>query len=1099
MKNKHLFLWLPLGLGLALGIALLLDTPALAAPTSGTISGTVSSPFGYPLPGGTVVKLFQPGSESVYGQANANTANGAFSLGPVPNGLYVLKAVPPSGSGLTQSVPKWVSVIGAPVNVGEIALTTPQITGTVTVPDGSTLVTATVKVLIAGNLVIQNVPAPGGNFQIGGLLAGTYRLRAEPATDDPYWNSAPQTVTVPSSLSAPRARAPNQVVTLALTWANLWGYTKDSFGSPVANAQVRAINQTAPFRHQTDQSSPSGFWAVGGLSNGTYTLIAEPPLGAGGLMPPAPMTVTVPYASNPITLTFGFGPKVVTGTVKTNTNVPVNQAQVLARRVDKFGQADALTAADGSYQLQLSPGLWALTVQSITGTNPADWVYPLPPQLIRFQNNLNPETETQNFTVLTADAQVIGTVKMPDGSAPPFTVTVALHNGEGVGRRANVDANGAFSIRVPNDTYNVAVIPHDPQYLGPPVNPIVVPPNTTYDLGTLTLLAKDAAITGTVKDENGTGVEGIPVVAWRSGQPKAVQTQTGAGGIYVLAVSAGTWHVQPAPGPTNPYLYTGTGQDVTVSSGQTVSNVNFDVMIANAMIHGQLVNSSSQPINDAEGWAQAVQSGNPAVHKGAPIQAGKFDIYVPGGTYNVTAHLPAGSPYMSGAAKNVTVAAGGEVTITLQVLTENAAIAGALWNPRAQAVVSGVHGVVAAWADNNWAATHINAGNGTFRMDVAANLWHLGYRIDPNSGYVKLVEGKNVPVQAGQTAAVSLPIVPKDGTISGTVLGPDRNPLRGATVFADGLGPTIQNVWLKTYSRADGTFNLAVPNGLYRLGATVPMTTSIRPAQQLVNVPPNGTSSGHVLQFKTPDATVSGTLTVSTAGQNGTAIVWGWSRDGGTVHGRFPIANSTGVYSLNVISNTTWHLGAAFETATQYWFGRATVTLGTGNATQNITLNGPYPKAAPVVVTFDASQAQRITLADNTTIYIPAGAMPVSGTVTLRVVPIATLPHQHHANVYKYGYAFLATDSAGQPIEQNFNQDVVIGFSYTEAELAAQGISENALRPAYFSTTTNQWTFPDSYVVNTTANTVTMQIDHFTDFALVAGATVQIYMPIISR
>ena len=46
------------------------------------------------------------------------------------------------------------------------------------------------------------------------------------------------------------------------------------------------------------------------------------------------------------------------------------------------------------------------------------------------------------------------------------------------------------------------------------------------------------------------------------------------------------------------------------------------------------------------------------------------------------------------------------------------------------------------------------------------------------------------------------------------------------------------------------------------------------------------------------------------------------------------------------------------------------------------------------------------------------------------------------------------------------------------------GISESFLKPAYFSTTTNEWTFPESYVVDTEANRVVMQIDHFTDFAL---------------
>jgi hypothetical protein len=115
------------------------------------------------------------------------------------------------------------------------------------------------------------------------------------------------------------------------------------------------------------------------------------------------------------------------------------------------------------------------------------------------------------------------------------------------------------------------------------------------------------------------------------------------------------------------------------------------------------------------------------------------------------------------------------------------------------------------------------------------------------------------------------------------------------------------------------------------------------------------------------------------------------------------------------------------------------------------------------------------------------------------VAPIATLPHQRHANVYKYGYAFLATDSNGQPIEDHFNQDVIIGFTYDDAELYRLGIFEPKLKPAYYSTTTDHWTFPDSYAVDTDNNIVTMQIDHFTDFALTAGQPELVYLPLVFR
>jgi len=340
------------------------------------------------------------------------------------------------------------------------------------------------------------------------------------------------------------------------------------------------------------------------------------------------------------------------------------------------------------------------------------------------------------------------------------------------------------------------------------------------------------------------------------------------------------------------------------------------------------------------------------------------------------------------------------------------------------------------------------------------------------------------------------------------VLGPDGDPLAGAKVIADGIGPVVANLWLSTHSAEDGSFRLAVPHGNYHLGATIGVTdspstslrTSIKPALRLVSVPANGVSGGHVLQFRRPDATISGTVSISnTAGVTGTVFLWGWSEDDAFVTANVPVTNSLGSYSLDVISNTTWHLGAVYETPSQYWLAQEEVVLGTGGATQNLVLMGPHPKPAPVAVTFDASQPQRIHLADGTHIYIPAGAMPVEGLVTLHVVPIATLPHQRHANVYRYGYAFTAVDEEGQPITEHFNQDVVIGFAYDERELWYAGISEHFLKPAYFSTTTNEWAFPESYVVDTGGNRVVMQIDHFTDFALTGEPGFQVFLPLVLR
>ena len=947
---------------------------------------------------------------------------------------------------------------------------------------------------LADGHVIQRVQAASGAFAIGGLPAGGYTLQAFPTANLPYWKSERLPVNIQQATDELTAN-------LTLRDADLWGYTHDLDGDPVTGARVIAA-QTGRDR-QADWSNADGFWSIGGLEDGDVILTALPPWSRSGLLTPAPLEITLPGAANPYTLVLSTAPKIVVGSVDTNTGQPVFHARVIARSVTHPGQVEALTDAQGQYRLNLSTGLWALSVRREPDSSPADWVYPDPPAFVYFQFNTQPEERQQDFTVLMADAAVIGEIQMPDGSAPPFSVTVALRNDEGIGRRDETTVgDGAFEIAVPNGGYKVVIHPSDDGYLGPAIDPITVEPGATVDLGVMTLLARDAAISGVVRS-GGSGVEGIPVVAWRPGIPGSLHTTSGPDGQYSLAVAAGDWRIQPAPLHDQPYLYDGAGELVTLAAGELAENVDFDLLAADAVIVGTLVKENGELASDASGWATAYQAGAPQIHNGAPIENGLFSIHVPAGVYRVAALLPAGSPYTSSVEPQVTVGAGATVEVSLTVQQKSATIFGSLWDARNEDIVQGVDGVVGAWSGNNWVMAPIDAGTGLYRLGVSAGIWRVNFRIDPQANYARVSLPVNVALQNHQTAIVPLRVLEKDGAISGTVLAPDGSPVAGAKVIAHGVGPQLDGLWLKTTSAADGSFNLPVPAGLYRLGAVYNHPGWLQPGERLVNVPPGGASSGHRLQFRAPDATLSGILTDNNATEAGEAYVWAWTPEGAFNYGRFPLALNGGVasgpYELGVLTHSTWRLGAVFETNSQFWIGRTKVVVEGGDVVQDLVLEGPYLKPAPVVVTFDAAEPQYIRLADGTYIFIPAGAMPVDGQVTLRIVPLASLPHQRHAHLIRYGYAFLATDENGEPIEEHFNQDVVITFTYTDAELIAAHLVEAALKPAYYSTTTERWTFPDAYVIDPAANRVTMQIDHFTDYALTGEASQTIYLPMTFR
>ncbi len=808
----------------------------------------------------------------------------------------------------------------------------------------------------------------------------------------------------------------------------------------------------------------------------------------------------------PVIQPLDTGPKTVAGRVETSDGTPVANALVIAYRVNRFLRRSTLTGADGRYELQLAPGLWALRVEPTDSSEPAGWVYPREAQRVEFGFDDTAEKQEVNFTVLPAGASVAGVVAMPDGSVPPFPVVVSLRNGEGLGGRTLIRPDsGAFALTLPAGRYEVFIQPQNDGYAGPRVEPVTLRPGAKVDFGILKLLARSGVIEGVVRDEKGNPAAGMPVVAWQGDRADLFRTRTGDDGRYRLKVIPGVWHVRPAPGPDQPYLYVGRGQRVAVKPGETVAGIDFEVLAADATIAGVLVTEDGRPVLEIGGWATAESASEPKITAGGPIRAGKFKIHVPGGSYAVSVHLAPGTPYLPLGPVKAEVKSGETITVRVPVRLTEAAIRGALVDPRQdRQPVTGVAGRVTAWSGRRWATAPIRPESGSYRLRVAAGIWRLNYQIASDE-YVKLGGPANLPVEAGQTVAWPLPVTRRDGGIAGTVLDPDGRPLAGAVVMAQGLGGEIGRLRLHTRTDAGGRFRLALPHGRYRVGAPGGEPGWINPVDLMVGVAPGSVAGGLVLKFREPNAFLAGNLTVKNTSEEGNVVVWAWTERGAFNFGRFPVAQlgavdppqAGGPYRLGVIAGATWQIGAVFETDEAFWIARTRIEPVEGANPLDLVLEGPFLKPPPLAVTFDAAEAQRLVLADGTEIFIPAGALPAEGEVTLRIIPLASLPQQPHARVIRYGYAFHATDEAGRPLEERFNHHVVIRFPFNPGDLAGRWPH---LKPAYFSTTTNEWTIPVDFHIDPAQQVVVMEIDHFTDFALVEGVPVgEAYLPAVNR
>lgn len=783
---------------------------------------------------------------------------------------------------------------------------------------------------------------------------------------------------------------------------------------------------------------------------------------------------------------------------------PVANAQVIAYRVDQRHRVETSTDDTGAYRLELSPGLWSITVRPTAESAPANWVYPHDAQEVKFENDDVDEKQEVNFVVVPSSGVVFGEIILPNGESPEFSVEVALRNGEGIGRTfVTKPGDGSFELHLPPGRYDLLIHPKSDRFIGPDLDPILLRPGQELDLGKIKLIPLSATVNGHVLDDQGNGVAGIPVTAWHRGRTAVIKTETNDAGEYTLHLAAGGWHIQPAPGPNIPYLYLGEGKNIKLEAEQILNDIDFKLLPATSTIKGKLIDGDSNLVTVIEGWATAVNIEDHRIKAGGPVRDGLFSIHVPRGNYVISVELAPGTPYVVTERGKVAVEAGETAEVEIHVREKREMIVGALVDPRQNAnPVTGVRGKVGAWMGDRWATTHIDPETGTYKLPVSEGIWQVDYKIDPEN-YVKLGGAQNIPVPVNQTVRVPLPITKKDAGIKGTVYDPEGNPLPGAIVIFDGLTGEVKNLWLHTRTDENGNYRFALPYGRYRVGAVAGERSWINPVDLLVNIEPNSVEEDADLHFHLPNAKIIGRIVIPEAPASGDVLIYGWTERGGFnwVAAEVELdddGTARGEYSLPVVAGTVWHVGAIFENDDAYWTDEGTVKVEQDQETAilNLELNGPRVKPSPVVVVFDAAEPQRIELADGTVIFIPAGAMPVDGDVTLRVDPIARLPHQRHARILKYGYAIHATDADGRPIEESFNHNVLIQFPFDQDGLRG---SAQELKPAYFSTTTNRWTAPERYAVDLEEGVVKMAIDHFTDFAVLEGETQTIFLPLIGR
>jgi len=130
----------------------------------------------------------------------------------------------------------------------------------------------------------------------------------------------------------------------------------------------------------------------------------------------------------------------------------------------------------------------------------------------------------------------------------------------------------------------------------------------------------------------------------------------------------------------------------------------------------------------------------------------------------------------------------------------------------------------------------------------------------------------------------------------------------------------------------------------------------------------------------------------------------------------------------------------------------------------------------------------------STTVTFPTDAYSETLTVTMQQVP--TPPPTGGFQLLGRVFSITAADGQGNPVTQ-FGQALTIVIQYEESDIA-EGMSEEDLALNYWNIAEERWVFLVTEV-DSEANTLTVHLNHLTNFAVLEVPRSRIYLPTLLR
>ncbi len=392
-------------------------------------------------------------------------------------------------------------------------------------------------------------------------------------------------------------------------------------------------------------------------------------------------------------------------------------------------QVEAKTDKNGNYQLTVFPGSWIVWPDFAERKD-----------IIQGSDSLQITVvagipAVADFPVLTADATVKGLVSLDDvAPIEELSAYVEFHpedpNLPVLG--TNVEG-GQFSLQLPAATYGVWLyLPSGSKYALTPIQPlqqVTLEPGGTKSL-IIAVKERDAVIAGTLKDQKGNIIKGVPVTIYAETAGITEETQVDPGtGRYSLRVYSGvyrTWTMSYALGETDRKLLSDQKANFALPIAAN-SHVTQDIVLyeANAAISGKVYDADGKPFADVTvGYVNIDAEGNPfdpntAYFEGWTTtgQDGNYKLFLPTGTYRLSVHqegLINPPDQVIKASQDISAKA------DFRFASIEAAISGAL-----RINGKSVQGWVSGWSDGGASVGTGTSAGGQFVFHVSRDLWHL--------------------------------------------------------------------------------------------------------------------------------------------------------------------------------------------------------------------------------------------------------------------------------------------------------------------------------------------------------------------------------------